>query len=103
MWVRSEDEREAWEPAQLVSRSGMQASVKLLRNGQRRQLPSCGPGTDQPLWSLKKGSIKPENLTPDLVMLDSLNEAMICFDLRERYKRNQIYTWVGANHSVLVS
>lgn len=31
----------------------------------------------------------------DLVMLDDLNEAMILHCLRDRFSRDQIYTWVG--------
>ena len=35
-------------------------------------------------------------------MLDFINPAQILYALKERYKKNQIYTWVGAAKSVLI-
>lgn len=42
------------------------------------------------------------NLEDDVVMLDFINPAQILFALKERYKKNEIYTWVGAAKSVLI-
>ena len=42
-------------------------------------------------------------LENDIVMLDFVNTAQILHTLKERYKQDNIYTWVGAAHSVLIS
>tara|TARA_B100000795_G_scaffold217472_1_gene171460 strand:+ start:1691 stop:1951 length:261 start_codon:yes stop_codon:yes gene_type:complete len=39
----------------------------------------------------------------DVVLLESIDAALIAHCLRHRYKEDAIYTWVGADHSVLVS
>ena len=56
---------------------------------------------EQPLWPLNKASLS--RLPDDLVMLDNMNEAEIIYTLRERFRLDKIYTWVGASKSVLVS
>ena len=56
---------------------------------------------EQPLWPLNKTSLS--RLPDDLVMLDNMNEAEIIYTLRERFRLDKIYTWVGASKSVLVS
>ena len=43
------------------------------------------------------------SIVDDLVMTDGINEGMISHTLRERYNENELYTWVGAAHTVLVS
>ena len=35
-------------------------------------------------------------------MLDFINPAQILYTLKERYKKQEIYTWVGAAKSVLI-
>lgn len=40
------------------------------------------------------------NLEKDLVMLDVMNRPLILYHLKERFKLNQIYTWVG---TILIS
>ena len=42
------------------------------------------------------------NLEDDVVMLDFINPAQILYTLKERYKKHEIYTWVGAAKSVLI-
>ena len=42
------------------------------------------------------------NIEDDVVMLDFINPAQILFALKERYKKHEIYTWVGAAKSVLI-
>ena len=39
----------------------------------------------------------------DLVLLEDVNPGIIIHNLRERYAKNDLYTWVGAAQSVLVS
>lgn len=36
-------------------------------------------------------------------MMDALNQGLLMHAIGERYRNDDIYTWVGANHSVLVS
>lgn len=43
------------------------------------------------------------HLEDDIVMLDDINEGFILYNIRERYAHNSIYSWVGANKSVLIS
>lgn len=50
------------------------------------------------LMTLTPSSLK--RLEDDLVLLDSLDEGMICHNLRERFMANQIYTNIG---SILIS
>ena len=53
------------------------------------------------LWSVKLSSLRlPED---DLVMLDDNNEALIINCLEARYAKDELYTWVGASRSVLIS
>ena len=39
----------------------------------------------------------------DLVLLEDLNEATMIYNVKERYKSDDIYTWVGASQTVLVA
>ena len=39
----------------------------------------------------------------DLVLLESLTPALIAHCLRKRFETGEIYTWVGADHTVLIS
>lgn len=55
----------------------------------------------EPLWPLNHSSLS--RIEDDLVMVDAINQGLMVHNLRERYRRDKIYTWVGANHSVLVS
>lgn len=54
-----------------------------------------------PFWPLKTSSLKFNE--EDLVGIDHINEGLICHNLRTRYEKNELYTWVGAGRSVLVS
>ena len=39
----------------------------------------------------------------DLVLLESLDRPLMAYCLRHRYQEDKIYTWVGADHTVLTS
>jgi myosin heavy subunit len=54
-----------------------------------------------PLWSLNPSSLK--FAEEDLVGLDDMNDALISHNLRMRYQKDELYTWVGASRHVLVS
>lgn len=92
-WVWVRDKKEAWLPAQLLD----DGTVKL-QNGQKVNMKQS---KDEPMWPLKQSALT--RLSDDLVMLDDPNEAAIVYNLRERFRENKIYTWVGASKSVLVS
>ena len=92
-WVWIRDKKEAWLPAQLLNGN----TVKLL-DGRKVDVK---PGKNEPMWPLKRSAL--QLLVDDLVMLDDPNEAAIVYNLRERFRDNKIYTWVGASKSVLVS
>lgn len=70
----------------------------MLENGSKKTVTS---GPSEPLWPLKKSSLT--HLVDDMVMVDSLNVGQMIHLLKARYNKDQIYTWVGASHSVLVS
>ncbi|GMI37880.1 hypothetical protein TeGR_g2408 [Tetraparma gracilis] len=53
------------------------------------------------MWPLLLSSLR--HVEDDLVMMDDLNQGLLMHAVKERYKTDDIYTWVGANHSVLVS
>ena len=95
-WVR--DEKEAWLPGRVTK---TQADGSVVVDVRGRGKKTIKKSKDEPLWSLQKTSL--QRLTEDLVMLDDLNEAQIIYNLRERYRQDKIYTWVGASKSVLVS
>lgn len=42
-------------------------------------------------------------LVDDMVMVEGLNHAQMIYLLKARYMKDEIYTWVGASHTVLVS
>jgi myosin heavy subunit len=96
-WVWLSDPSEAWVPVKVQGRTGNKVTV-LLPNGSTNTV-TCGP--KEPLWPLSKSSLR--NLLDDMVMVDALNPAQIIYLLKSRYLIDQIYTWVGASHTVLVS
>ncbi|KAH8088806.1 hypothetical protein JL720_6771 [Aureococcus anophagefferens] len=118
-WVWVRDDAEAWLPARVVSKLG-QGTVKVQMRDSGKGL-TLKQSDNQPLWPLTLSSLG--RLEDDLVMLDSLNQAAMVHDLKERYKSDDIYTrvavwksnlqpdfnvrvierWVGASHTVLVS
>eukprot|EP00941_MAST-03F_sp_MAST-3F-sp1_P004877 g4877.t1 len=53
------------------------------------------------LWRFAPSELS--RLEQDVVMLDHVNEAQITHNLAERFRKNQIYTWLGASKTVLIS
>ena len=96
-WVWVRDAKEAWLPARVESQTADRVAVKF-ENGRQATVTQSA---DEPLWRLTASQLT--HLKDDMVMLDSLNEAMMVHDVRERYKKDEIYTWVGASHTVLVA
>ena len=106
VWLR--DRVEAWVATTVVSigEEGTEIVCENVKTG--RQIVTKKHPTEQPMWILHPNTLNADNdgdssYKDDLVLLDELNEAEIIFNLRERYYKDLIYTWVGASKSVLVS
>jgi hypothetical protein len=96
-WVWISDEKEVWVPAQVKRRMG-NSVVVALESGSSKTV-TLSP--KEPMWPLSKKSLT--DLVEDMVMVDHINVAQMLHLLKMRYARDEIYTWVGASHSVLVS
>lgn len=96
-WVWVSDPVEVWVPARVKVREGKHLIVILLDNTTVQVTAS----EEEPLWPLRQVSLS--STVDDMVMVDSLNQAQMVYLLKQRYLRDDIYTWVGASHSVLVS
>jgi Myosin N-terminal SH3-like domain len=95
-WCWVSDEKEAFVPARILKGAPGDSSVSVqLQNGTKRSVKA---GPSEPLFPLKPSSLTRSE--DDLVMVDDINPALMVHSLRERYRRDRIYTWVGANHSV---
>lgn len=95
VWVTHPDD--VWVPARIKSREGNKVNVVLL-SGTKKTVEKS---PTEPLWPLMKSSL--DRHVEDMVMVESLNHAQMMHLLKSRYNQDQIYTWVGASHSVLVS
>mmetsp|Transcript_1433 Transcript_1433/g.1965 ORF Transcript_1433/g.1965 Transcript_1433/m.1965 type:complete len:1132 (-) Transcript_1433:28-3423(-) len=106
-WTWVPHEYKLWQPARKVAVEGNGDVQCVTEDGKNVVVPKSGvmtiAGREQkvPLWELSKASLK--MLEEDLVMADGINEGMISHTLRERYQKDELYTWVGAGRSVLVS
>ncbi|CAM9483599.1 unnamed protein product, partial [Ectocarpus sp. 8 AP-2014] len=96
-WAWVSDDKDGWVPARILKESGDSANVQL-QNGSKKTVKRSAK---EPLWPLNHSSLS--RVEDDLVMVDAINQGLMVHNLRERYRRDLIYTWVGANHSVLVS
>jgi len=93
-WVWFPDEYEGYVPAQLLQKRPDGRAVVQLENGSQM---TSRPG-DQ-VFPLFKSSLA--RTQQDLTLLDSLDEGLILYNLRERFeKQQQIYTWIG---TILIS
>ena len=97
-WVWISDETEGWIPAMVKNKAASGQVTVATTTGIKR---SFWPNEREPMWSLKLSSLT--RLEDDLVMIDDLNPGLMVHILKERYTHDQIYTWVGASHNVLVS
>ncbi len=108
--LMSEDERESvsgdWVWVKVDD--GTYTPARIMKDGSDTVQVQFGNGSKktvrrslEPLWPLRQSSLK--HIEDDLVMADDINIGLMVHCLRERFRSNKIYTWVGANHSVLVS
>lgn len=109
-WVWVPHPTDMWQEGKVQKRDDDGAVHVLLNSGSLMRVPpsremegtaTAGRKQVVPLWELKKSNLR--FLEDDLVMLDPVNEAFIIRNLAQRYAKKQIYTWVGAGRSVLVS
>ena len=118
-------ERGGWEPAAVVARRPNGAISAKPMDGSAPREVRTGARTSQSrrdrttitrpitrqvsaqqakgLHPLKMSHLSRAHLAEDLVMLDALDPPLIAHCLQARYKKDEIYTWVGADHTVLVS
>ncbi|GBG32611.1 Myosin-11 [Hondaea fermentalgiana] len=93
-WVWVPDEDEGYLPGLLMQSRPDGRSVVQLENGNE---VTTRPG--QQVFPLTKSSLA--RTERDLTLLDSLDEGLILYNLRERFeKQQQIYTWIG---TILIS
>ena len=87
---------EGWTPAFVCARSS---------KGRVQLRPVDGGATvEQPSEGLVPLKLSYLDAAPDdLVMLEQLDAPLIAHCLQKRYAADKIYTWVGADHSVLIS
>lgn len=110
-WTWVPHPQDVWQPARKQDANSDGSVDCILENNKKVTIPKNGivkaskltGHKDQkvPLWPLNRSALR--HLEDDLVMTDGINEGMISHTLRERYNSNELYTWVGAAHSVLVS
>ena len=101
VWLPSERDG-GWVPAYVIQRSGNTVTVRPVDGGQNIDVPTTGKGA-QKLQPLKLSHLEKRSMQEDVVLLESIDPALIAFCLKHRYQHDDIYTWVGADHSVLVS
>ena len=98
-----------WQPARRVGTNGNGTqcvtvegkNVTVPTDGLMNGPETGGRNQEVPMWDLSHSALV--QLEDDLVMLDGINEGMISHTLRERYGKDELYTWVGASRNVLVS
>ncbi|GAB5359419.1 hypothetical protein AAMO2058_000542400, partial [Amorphochlora amoebiformis] len=91
-WVPSS--KEGYTPGKLVKKQKSGNWELETENGQSLTVSKKKLPLERLYWSHLKRVVQ------DLVMLDVLNRPLICYNLMERYKSNQIYTSIG---SILIS
>jgi len=109
VWVPHPEEY--WQPAKLLKRGSDGAAVVQVPKGPPVTIPAngvVGPGTltgdrtqQVPLWPVNWTAAEWQE--DDIIKLQNIDEASILYNLKRRYEDGEIYTWVGANNSVLLS
>ena len=100
VWVR--DEVHSWLPARIVKESKGKATVETVKDGKRgKQRLNVSDADLAKDWEFRQSELT--RLPADIVLLDHINEASITHVLRSRFEDGEIYTWVGASRTVLIS
>ena len=87
-----------WAPAHVISRSAKGIKVRPVSGGKETTL-STGGKKDEVIYPLKMSHIAERFLQPDLVLLEALDPPLIAYDLKHRFQKDRIYTWVGVRRS----
>ena len=99
-----------WQPARIESRNDDGTTLCVTESGKQIIVPkdgvmkgeeTAGRTQNVPLWKLRRSELK--HVEDDLIMLEYVNDGSIIYNLAESYKKQGLYTWVGASHRVLVS
>jgi hypothetical protein len=96
VWLPSEQEG-GWVPAYVSSRSGGKVRAKPVQGGKEVTV------NPKEVFPLKMSHLDKRFMQDDLVLLESLDRPLMAYNLRHRYQEDKIYTWVGADHTVLIS
>ena len=107
-WVWIPHPKDLWQPARILSRTDTEVvcetedgtQVRVPANGKMESSLTGYRKVKVEFWPMKHYTL--EATEEDLVMLDGINDAMIINNLRRRFEKKNIYTWVGAGHSILV-
>ncbi len=95
-WFWVPDEKEAFVPAKLINKADWEnpgISILQLEGYPMKDLLKVPAKQKKGLISLKFESLK--NYVYDLLMLDEINEALILYNLKNRFSKNRIYTTLG--------
>jgi myosin heavy subunit len=91
-----------WVPATVVQRTAKHIKARPIGGGADVDVPLTGKNAVA-LDPVKLSHLEPRAMHEDLVLLESLTPALIAHCLRKRFETGEIYTWVGADHTVLIS
>lgn len=109
-WTWVPHPKTLWQPARITSKNEDGSTTCQTQDGQDVLVPASGIMQGKltggrkvkvDFWPLKISSMK--RAEEDLVRLAALNDAAIINNIRLRYEKDQLYTWVGAARSVLIS
>mmetsp|Transcript_11196 Transcript_11196/g.12942 ORF Transcript_11196/g.12942 Transcript_11196/m.12942 type:complete len:1567 (+) Transcript_11196:219-4919(+) len=107
-WIWAPHKTDYWVPAKVVSEKSDGSTVVQPFGGTAMTIPKDGMfegfGRKQKVdLSVEVNHIGLDYLEDDVIALEPVDEQTILHNLNERYKRKQIYTWVGAGRSILLS
>jgi len=109
-WTWVPHPTEMWVPARIEERKKDGSTLCVTESGMKVTVPKGGDMKGEitndrkqkvPLWKLNRRDLV--HVEDDLVMLENVNDASISYNICERYKNKELYTWVGATQRVLVS
>ena len=102
-----------WEPAHVIKRADVgtrgdkSVTARPVAGGKERTISTKatkGATVVEAIYPLKLSHTSPRFMQGgDLVLLESLDPPLVAYCLRHRFEQDQIYTWVGADQTVLIS
>jgi len=104
-WYWVPDDSEAWIPVMIKNKS-LQSSqggftTATTVTGLKRKVNIIESNVTNNLVPLRKSALF--RLHDDLVLLDDINPGLLLHVLKERYANDQVYTWIGITHNILIS